>query len=132
MNQENTKYLFETYDDLFDGRHLGPMVNLMCFGFECGDGWFAIIDCLCGQIRSYQENLKRKGKTLEVKAVQVKEKYGGLRFYVGCADDTIDAFISLAERLSYNTCEHCGTTANVTTNSTGWISTLCEACRERA
>lgn len=64
---------------------------------------------------------------------QVKEKFGGLRFY--CSIDHLDeavAIIRLAERLAALTCENCGSRDQVTTAPTGrtnWIYTLCAACR---
>ena len=45
---------------------------------------------------------------ISVEAVQVKEKYGGLRFYTNYSDSYIDGAISLAESLSLKTCETCG------------------------
>jgi len=66
--------------------------------------------------------------------VQVKEKFGGLRFYIGPviqdkADEVYDA-ISEAESESFKTCEYCGTKENVTTKGPGWIKTLCNDCRK--
>jgi len=58
--------------------------------------------------------------------VQVKEKYGTLRFYCP-ATPTIDKYIRLAERLSAVTCEDCGKPGQA--NESGWISTLCGECR---
>lgn len=66
----------------------------------------------------------------QVVAVQVKEKFGGLRFYVDGASSEIYAMISFAENMSYHICEQCGTTTNVTTGGKGWISTLCDSCRK--
>jgi hypothetical protein len=58
--------------------------------------------------------------------VQVKEKYGTLRFYC-TGTPAIDKYIRLAERLSAMTCEDCGKPGQA--NESGWISTLCEECR---
>jgi hypothetical protein len=60
----------------------------------------------------------------QVVAIQVKEKFGGLRFYFGGGDDFIDGVVALAESMSYRTCEKCG--APGTSNTSGWIQTLCE------
>jgi len=72
MKQELQDKLFAKYPKIFRQRELSPQKSSMCFGIECGDGWFGIIDFLC-------KRLKENG---ECEAVQVKEKYGGLRFYV--------------------------------------------------
>lgn len=63
----------------------------------------------------------------QVVAIQVKEKFGGLRFYFSGGDDFIDGVVALAESMSYRTCEVCG--APGTSNSEGYIQTLCETHR---
>lgn len=60
----------------------------------------------------------------QVVAVQVKEKFGGLRFYVNGATDEIYNYISFAESMSYHTCEECGAPGERYTD--GWHTTLCE------
>ena len=57
-------------------------------------------------------------------AVQVKEKFGGLRFYVQAATDKHYNFISFAESMSYRTCEDCGAPGKTYTD--GWHRTLCD------
>jgi len=64
-------------------------------------------------------------ETLKVPvAVQVKEKFGGLRFYVQAATDKHYNFISFAESMSYRTCEVCGAAGKRYTS--GWHTTLCD------
>ena len=50
----------------------------MHWGFECGDGWYDLIHNLCEKITLIIGN-----KNIKVTAHQVKEKFGGLRFYYG-------------------------------------------------
>ena len=57
-------------------------------------------------------------------AAQVKEKFGGLRFYVNGANEEHYNYISFAENMSYRTCEKCGNPGKLYTN--GWHTTLCE------
>jgi hypothetical protein len=38
---------------MFEQRHMSEMVTCMCWGFACGDGWFNIIDQLCGNIQHH-------------------------------------------------------------------------------
>jgi hypothetical protein len=67
----------------------------------------------------------------QVIANQVKEKFGGLRFYVSGADDHVDGMIALAETLSYHICEHCGVMdETVVCTGKGWVQTLCMKCRK--
>ena len=66
----------------------------------------------------------------QVEAVQIKEKFGGLRFYTHGGDDLVQGMIWLAESMSYNICEECGSTNNVT-QTKGWIISMCEDCMTR-
>jgi hypothetical protein len=60
--------------------------------------------------------------------VQVKEKFGGLRYYTNYGSDRINTFINLAERLADVTCEECGRVGKERPGS--WIRTLCDTCAE--
>ena len=60
----------------------------------------------------------------DVVVSQVKEKYGGLRFYVGSALPAIYDVIDECERLSYTICEGCGKPGKP--RKGGWIKTLCD------
>ena len=107
------------------------------YGVECGDGWYGIIDNLSANIersiRAWQkENPDIKEKHPRV--VQVKEKFGGLRFYMRYPSGFDKAFydkfehelIGPAEELSEKTCEFCGEEGK--RRPGGWIKTLCETC----
>lgn len=63
-------------------------------------------------------------------ASQVKEKFGGLRFYVDGGTKKHYAYISFAEAMSYKICEECGATRNVH-QTTGWVRTICVPCAEK-
>lgn len=54
---------------------------------------------------------------------QVKEKFGGLRFYVGPAPAVVHDAIDQAEDQSLKTCEVCGRRGKP--RPKGWIKTLC-------
>jgi hypothetical protein len=67
----------------------------------------------------------------EFEVVQVKEKFGGLRFYVRLdglrlshADDAISRRIGAAVEESFHTCEVCGQPGELREN--GLIKTLCD------
>jgi tRNA G26 N,N-dimethylase Trm1 len=61
-------------------------------------------------------------------ATQVKEKFGGLRFYMGGGTDSmIEEFIDQAEAQAEKTCEDCGKPGKIA--GPGWIRTLCYGCR---
>lgn len=91
---------------------------------ECGDGWFGLIYKICDYINKFD-------KDIECQAVQIKEKFGGLRFYVAKAPTAVYNFIDMFERFSFYVCEECGTTINVTTDGKSWVKTLCDKCRNK-
>ena len=99
------------------------MESLIGFGFEIGDGWYDLLEALIRGISIIDTEKK-------VKVVQVKEKFGTLRFYTGgYFTDAIDELIRLAENKSGETCEICGRPAK-TESDNHWLSTICEGCRE--
>jgi hypothetical protein len=127
MNNKNTKYLFEKYPKIFSGKDEPLTQNLMGFGFECGDGWFNLIDNLCSILTHDIEHNDEP----QIKAVQIKEKYGTLRFYVQGASPRQYGMIDFAEYLSGAICEECGLPGELCTttgNYYGWYRTLCSEC----
>jgi|1_EtaG_2_1085319.scaffolds.fasta_scaffold00068_48 hypothetical protein len=131
MNQNLQNKLFAKYPKIFQQKDLSMQETCMCWGITCGDGWYNILDTLCSQIQHHLEYNLTKEQDLEiinVEAVQVKEKYGGLRFYYNGGDDFIRGLAWMAEGISGCTCETCGSPG--TQNDTGWIHTLCSPCRD--
>ena len=142
MTPEKTKELYEKYPLIFVQKDEPITRSCMAFGFECSQGWFDIIDELCSTIQNHIDNENRsinykreKGELPpdapnfpQIEAVQVKEKFGGLRFYVNHYDDFIRGAIDMAESISLKTCEDCGNKG--TTGGRGWITTLCQPCRD--
>jgi hypothetical protein len=90
---------------------------------SCRDGWFDLIDTLCAGL---QDVTKHGGP--QVVATDVKEKYGGLRFYHAGVNDEQDGMIQLAEALSERICEVCGSRGRRRGN--GWVTTRCDAHAE--
>jgi hypothetical protein len=126
MKAELDKQLCEKYPKIFRDRNADMRTTAMCWGFEHGSGWYWLINQLCNHIQSYID-LNPHLKIPQVVATQVKEKYGGLRFYYKGGDKHIAGAVSLAEHLSYSICEECGSTHNVT-QTKGWVYTMCEEC----
>lgn len=82
---------------------------------DCGDGWFHLLLGL-------SQALEAMGEDITVH--QVKEKFGGLRFYIDNASDAVHELIDQAEEISYQTCERCGQPGRP--RKGGWVSTLCD------
>lgn len=117
--------LFEKHKQILRGKNLSVKENLMPFGFECGDGWFTLIDELCSVIDWILEcHEEIKGFIV----LQVKEKFGTLRVYVSTEPDAIHGAIMLAEAMSSKICEQCGNPGK--TAGKGWIRTECDTCRD--
>jgi hypothetical protein len=59
---------------------------------------------------------------------QIKEKFGGLRFYVDGVPykSQGDEWINEAEALSFKTCEDCGKPGELTNSGGYWVKTLCK------
>lgn len=84
---------------------------------ECGPGWAKLYEPLIARCEA-------EGATVE----QIKEKFGGLRFYVSGGSDELHAAIEEAERDSHYICEQCGEPG--ATRKGGWLKTLCDAHAE--
>jgi len=53
MKQELDKLLCEKYPKMMVNRNKDMKETCMCWGFECGDGWFNILDQLMGNIQHH-------------------------------------------------------------------------------
>jgi hypothetical protein len=102
----------------------------MCWGFECGDGWFNILNQLMGNIQHHIDWKEKQGKPVpQVTLDQVKEKFGTLRFYYTGGDEYIRGMVTMAEAMSGTTCESCGNPGEQTRG--GWIKTICQPCEDK-
>ena len=110
MNPDLTQKLLDKYPKLFSNQHF--------WGFECGDGWYDILDHLCGAISQYTHDGD------EVYVDQIKEKFGRLRFYLSREDDVMQGMVTLAEYMSGHICETCGERGK--TRDGSWFVTLCD------
>ena len=89
MNETKQQELINKYPNL-----LGNLEYI-----ACSDGWYTLLDELCSKL------IKVSPETV---AVQIKEKFGGLRFYVSSCNDEGYQLIHDAERKSLRICEFCG------------------------
>jgi hypothetical protein len=145
MTPELQQRLYDRFPDVFADRTLSMTQTCMCWGIMCGDGWFQLIWDLCETF----ENLGAR-----VRAIEVKEKYGTLRFYhyglpsrrswlvramrwllrlrAWSRDDCerqewASGAVRGAEVTSGLICEACGRSGRHVVHA-GWHSTLCEEC----
>ena len=122
MTPKTEQEFREKYPQIF--RNLGgdPKLTCMAWGLEIGSGWHKLLDECCAKIMA-------RNPSEHFQAEQVKEKFGGLRFYVSGTSQEIDDIIDAAERESYETCERCGSKDDVESKGS-WTKTLCKKCRE--
>jgi hypothetical protein len=114
MSPELTQKLVEKYPKLFSSKQF--------WGFECGDGWYDLLDHLCGSLVTYTYGDE------EIYVDQVKEKFGRLRFYLSKEDDVMHGMVSMAEHMSGQICETCGNRGE--TRGGSWMVTLCDKHHE--
>ena len=129
MSPEKTQQLIDVYPKLF--QEMSPRSCMYLFGFECGDGWFDLLKECIEKIKTICEKedfvVFTPDDSGHIYILQIKEKYGTLRFYVSSATDEIYNFIDEAEKKSAFTCERCGANGKLR-GDRFFIYTACDAC----
>lgn len=98
-------------------------------------GWDKLVEKLLDDITAKlaKENLPIESMEIH----QTKEKFGGLRFYVGWREpievsketlSEINSLIGQAEGDSFKICQQCGLEGKEQSKSSGWIVTICDDC----
>lgn len=124
MRKELQDNLYKKYPKLFSQKDLPMSQTCMCWGIECGDGWYGIIDKFCDKLTKYLETVDIGDVTFS----QVKEKYGSIRVYTDGGDDVVYDMISDLEDESEKVCMMCGTTPSKIRNHCGWYTSMCDSC----
>lgn len=122
MKEEHEEKLFNDFPELFFEERRGPRKHTMISNIACGDGWFDIIYNLCKEIHPMRATI-----------MQIKEKFGTLRFYCSFPEDYSERgykFIREAEEKSGETCETCGDPAEFRVRN-GWRYVSCQPCHEK-
>jgi hypothetical protein len=100
-------------------------------GLGIGLGWYGIIKDIVETIKEEDDRVNLENNSEHItKVTQIKEKWGGLRFYCTGTTDKGWSVIEKAEKESYEVCENCGSKTDVGCYSDGWISTKCKPCAE--
>ena len=98
-----------------------------------GKGWWNIIWSLSTAIQNHIDwhnsrppEYREEGWQVveQVVVLQIKEKFGELRFYYNGGDDKIYGMVVMAEMWASHTCERCGDPGKL--RAGGWMKTLCD------
>ena len=77
MREELESILVNKYPELCRDYGGNELVTCFAYGFECGDGWFNLIDDTLSKVDTLA-----KSCNLNVKIDQIKSKLGELRLYI--------------------------------------------------
>lgn len=112
--------------------------NVYC-GISINEGWFEIVRQMSAIMHHHVKyNNERRARLLVdnkynqtipeelsfPEVHQIKEKFGGLRFYADGTDEFCEGVIRMAEAMADITCEYCGKPGKH--RSGGWVKTLCD------
>ena len=121
MKKELEQKLVERFPEMLVDYGGNPTQTCMAWGFECGDGWFKIIEEVCEKLKDIE------GFRFD----QVKEKFGMLAIYYTSLDDEnaeyVREVIDEAENKSVKTCEICGEPGKRESHN-GWLAVECKTC----
>jgi hypothetical protein len=134
-----TEDIIQKYPKIFEHYEGNPRgVNW----YGVSEGWLPIIDILCSienpdfdPTKKYDREDPTTHRYLQVKreqatCLQMKEKFGGLRFYTSGEDEFVSGLICMASYMCDNTCEGCGTHEDLGITK-GWITVRCKKCAEK-
>ncbi len=122
MREEYIQTLTTKYPEMFLEDN-----KLRC-EISIGDGWYELINSCCNIITEHIKWNRKYNKwdeSITVKCIQIKEKFGGLRFYIYGGDEFCRGVINMTESMSYKTCESCGNIGSL--REDGWMRTLCDS-----
>ena len=127
MSPKLEQKLLEKYPKIFNVENVDSRLPFPMFGIECDDGWYDLLDTLCGAIQWHLDHNAGVG-AVQVVVHQIKEKFGTLRFYEEGGDAVTGAYVNLAEQMSGRICEVCGNRGVL--RGGGWIRALCDTHAE--
>jgi hypothetical protein len=104
-----------------NGRPINDYYQASAGMMEIDAGWYQIIHDML-------EELLQTDWDRDIH--QIKEKFGGLEFYIGSASTKVFEIIRKYNKLSYETCEVCGEPAELRDDcgwhGSRWFKTMCD------
>ena len=116
MTREEMNDYLESIGGLENGMYSNKPKITSCDFFDVQVGWYPLIKNLIDELITLG---------WDKQVTQVKEKFGGLRFYINGGSDEMYNKITEAEKLSHETCELCGEKGELRTKIR-WFTTLCD------
>lgn len=127
MNEDQEFIEYETFAKSMEEKYPKMFANKYG-GFAVGKGWYPILEKLCANIQHHidwqNKNHEKHPVVEQVVVEQIKEKFGGLRFYYQGGDDKVDGMVRMAESWADIACEECGGIGK--RRHGGWVRTLCD------
>jgi hypothetical protein len=82
MRQELDKLLCEKYPKMMVNRNKNMQETCMCWGFECSDGWFNILDQLMGNIQHHIDwKEKQRARAIKYNEMSAQAKAGNFDLF---------------------------------------------------
>jgi hypothetical protein len=82
MKKELDEYLCKTYPRMLVNRNKSMQETCMCWGFECGDGWFTLLDQLMGNIQNHIDwKIKQRAWAMEYNEMATQAKAGNFELF---------------------------------------------------
>lgn len=98
------------------------------FTNDVGEGWESL--CIRTFEKIFEAYARHADDSSRFALVQIKEKFGGLRIYLGGMEtglfEDVNDIVENAESESFTICEKCGKPGKP--REGGWIKTLCDDC----
>jgi hypothetical protein len=127
MNEDQEFIDYETFAKQMEEKFPKMFANKYG-GFAVGKGWYPILEKLCANIQHHidwqNKNHEKHPVVEQVVVEQIKEKFGGLRFYYQGGDDNVHGMVRMAEAWADVACEECGGIGK--RRGSGWVRTLCD------
>lgn len=136
------QYLVDHYPELYapteEQKADNKFQRISCVycGIYCPKGWYDLVDQLSKDLVEATRN-----SSYRIAVAQIKEKFGGLRFYIDYIEKDestmvdenlkssakVNQLISEAEEKSFKICQTCGEPGQLM--GQGWAYTACEKCK---
>ena len=121
------RWLREELEFMFPKMFRDESGKSTAFDISIGPGWNDLVLDLCQDISAWH----KEKKIPQPKVVEIKEKFGKLRFYCDRTDEATDQFIMAAVEKSAVTCERCGAPGRMRGDGYGWLHCACDECVKR-